>query len=137
VMRRHLNAGYDGTGAASFSAFAARGAGVRKLLERESELAAVRSGVGRGRLLVVEGGVGLGKTAILDAASAAARRSGRLVLGARGSELERDFAFGVVRQLFEGIAPAHPMTSERPCSGGRLDPRQVSRRRDGASRVAE
>jgi len=107
-MRRHLNAGYDGTGAASFSAFAARGAGVRKLLERESELAAVRSGVGRGRLLVVEGGVGLGKTAILDAASAAARRSGRLVLGARGSELERDFAFGVVRQLFEGYCAGAP-----------------------------
>ncbi|MGO9419324.1 AAA family ATPase, partial [Roseiarcus sp.] len=55
----------------------------------------------RGGLLIVEGGAGLGKTAMLNAACAIASRERRLVLRARGSDLESDFAFGVVRQLFE------------------------------------
>ncbi len=71
------------------------------LLERKSELAAIRSLMRRGGLLIVEGGAGLGKTAMLNAACAMASRERRLVLRARGSDLERDFALGVVRQLFE------------------------------------
>jgi predicted ATPase len=55
----------------------------------------------RGGLLIVDGGAGLGKTAMLSAACAIASRERRLVLRARGSDLERDFALGVVRQLFE------------------------------------
>jgi DNA-binding CsgD family transcriptional regulator len=74
---------------------------VIKLLERKSELAAIRAIVRRGGLMVVEGGSGLGKTALLDRACAAASRERRLVLQARGSDLERDFALGIVRQLFE------------------------------------
>jgi DNA-binding CsgD family transcriptional regulator len=76
-------------------------AGVIKLLERESELATVRAFARRGGVLVVEGRAGVGKTAILDAACIQARRVGRLVLRARGSDLESGFAFGIVRQLFE------------------------------------
>jgi len=72
-----------------------------KLLERKSELAVIRSLMRHGGLLIVEGGAGLGKTAMLDAACAIASRERRLILRARGSDLERDFAFGVVRQLFE------------------------------------
>ena len=72
-----------------------------RLLERELELAGVRAFVRRGGVLVVEGRAGMGKTAILDATCIAAQRQGRLVLRARGSELESDFAFGIARQLLE------------------------------------
>jgi DNA-binding CsgD family transcriptional regulator len=51
--------------------------------------------------VVIEGPAGIGKTALLAAARIAAADSGMRVLRSRGTELERDFAFGVVRQLFE------------------------------------
>src|SRR6266550_8764591 len=77
-----------------------------QLLERseelariESVLAAARSGLGT--FAVVEGPAGIGKTALLAAARTAAADGGMRVLRSRGTELERDFAFGVVRQLFE------------------------------------
>jgi len=76
-------------------------AGVSNLLERKSELAAIRALMRRGGLVIVDAGAGLGKTAMLGAACAIASRERRLVLRARGSDLERDFALGVVRQLFE------------------------------------
>jgi MoxR-like ATPase len=56
---------------------------VAKLLERESELAAIRSVLRRSGALVVEGHAGIGKTAILEAACLAASRRQRLVLRAR------------------------------------------------------
>jgi DNA-binding CsgD family transcriptional regulator len=76
------------------------------LLERGDELARIESALagaraGRGTFVVIEGPAGIGKTALLDAARAAALASGMRVLRSRGTELERDFAFGVVRQLFE------------------------------------
>ena len=51
--------------------------------------------------MVIEGPAGIGKTALLAAARTAAADEGMRVLRSRGAELERDFAFGVVRQLFE------------------------------------
>ena len=72
-----------------------------KLIERTAELATIRALLGRGGLLVVEGGAGVGKTALLDTASAIAAQKRRIVYRARGSDLECDFAFGIVRQLFE------------------------------------
>jgi DNA-binding CsgD family transcriptional regulator/tetratricopeptide (TPR) repeat protein len=75
---------------------------VEKLLERERELAAVAELLERGGgVLVVEGGVGLGKTSLLDVGGGLADGLGYEILRARGSALEADFAFGVVRQLFE------------------------------------
>ena len=75
---------------------------VEKLLEREGELAAVEELLGRGGgPLMVEGGVGVGKTSLVEAACRRAEWLGYEVLLARGSELEAEFAFGVVRQLFE------------------------------------
>jgi DNA-binding CsgD family transcriptional regulator len=72
------------------------------LLEREHELAAVEELLERaGALLVVEGGAGVGKTTLLETACRRAAALGFEVLIARGSELEAEFAFGVVRQLFE------------------------------------
>ena len=52
-------------------------------------------------MLVVEGAAGIGKTALVEEACARAEGRGRVVLRARGSDLEAGFAFGVVRQLFE------------------------------------
>ena len=77
-----------------------------QLLDRSKELARIESALaearsGRGRLVVVEGPAGIGKTALLAAARTAAADRGMRVLRSRGTELEREFAFGVVRQLFE------------------------------------
>src|SRR5262245_3110048 len=77
------------------------------LLEREAELEAVEElirAAGRGgRLLAIEGPPGIGKTALVAAARQEAQAAGLLVLSARGSELERAFSYGVVRQLFEPL----------------------------------
>jgi DNA-binding CsgD family transcriptional regulator len=83
-----------------------RVAAAATLLERNDELGRIESALddactGRGRFLVVEGPAGIGKTALLAAARAAAADRGMVVLRSRGTELERDFAFGVVLQLFE------------------------------------
>jgi DNA-binding CsgD family transcriptional regulator len=76
-----------------------------ELLERDAELAAVDALIGAtpggGRLLVIEGPPGIGKTSLMAEARARGQQAGMRVLGARGSELERAFSYGVVRQLFE------------------------------------
>ena len=75
-----------------------------QLLEREAELTALRSLLdgardGYGGTALVEAPAGQGKTTLLRALRAGA--GGMRVLSATGAELERDFAFGIVRQLFE------------------------------------
>ena len=75
---------------------------VGTLHEREREVAAVEELLdGRGRMLLLEGRAGIGKTSLLEVACSRAAELGFEVLRARGSELESGFAFGVVRQLFE------------------------------------
>jgi DNA-binding NarL/FixJ family response regulator len=75
---------------------------MKELLEREFELAAIEQLLGRRNgMLAVEVGAGIGKTSLLEEACRAAQEIGYDVLRARGSELEADFAFGIVRQLFE------------------------------------
>src|SRR5262245_28870377 len=78
---------------------------VDPLLERESELAAldelVAGAAGPGRLLAIQAPPGIGKTSLILEARSRARDAGRIVLTARGSELESRFSYGVVRQLFE------------------------------------
>jgi hypothetical protein len=75
---------------------------VKELLERERELVAVEELLKRrSGILTVEVGVGIGKTSLVQAACRRAQELGYDVLSARGSELEADFAFGAVRQLFE------------------------------------
>lgn len=75
------------------------------LLERDPELAAIEDLIGGvaegGRLLAIEGPPGIGKTALIGEAKARGRRAGLQVFGARGTEFERSFSYGVVRQLFE------------------------------------
>ena len=92
---------------------AAPGDGV--LLERQGELASVAArveaaGAGEGGVLVVEGPAGIGKTRLLDAARAAAADGGLRVLSARASPLEREFGFGIVRDL---LAPVLRDPAER------------------------
>src|SRR5437773_3516238 len=81
----------------------ARHAGlVGSLREREHEVAAVEDLLeGRGRMLLLKGRAGIGKTSLVEVACSRAAGFGHEVLRARGSELESGFAFGVVRQLFE------------------------------------
>ena len=83
------------------------------LLERDRELAAVTAVVdaaaaGRGGTVWIEGPAGIGKTRLVGAAREHARRRGVQVLTARAGELEREFAFGVVRGLFEPAVTAQP-----------------------------
>ena len=77
------------------------------LLERDTELGALEdlfgSGDAGGLLLAIEGPPGIGKTALMAEAKSRGGEAGMRVLGARGSELERSFSFGVVRQLFEPL----------------------------------
>ena len=51
--------------------------------------------------ILIEGPAGIGKSRLLLEAARLATSSGARVLSARGSQLERSFAFGAVRQLFE------------------------------------
>jgi DNA-binding CsgD family transcriptional regulator/tetratricopeptide (TPR) repeat protein len=84
------------------------------LLEREAQVAALaalagaaRSGAGR--FVVIEGSAGIGKTRLLAEARAIAGSAGMRVLAARGGEFEGEFAYGIVRQLFEPLlASASP-----------------------------
>src|SRR4051812_14896030 len=97
-----------GEGAAATTPARSRPAGRSALLERDSQLerlgaALDESRAGHGRLVVVEGHGGLGKSQLLGAARGFARGTGMAVLDARASELERDFAFGVALQLLEPI----------------------------------
>ena len=76
-----------------------------ELLERERELADLNAMVaeacaGAGRLAVIEAAAGLGKTRLVQAARERGRAAGMQVLAARATELERDFPFALVRQLF-------------------------------------
>jgi DNA-binding CsgD family transcriptional regulator len=93
------------------------------MLEREAEmatldaiLAAARDG--EGRLVVVEGSAGIGKTRLLAETRKLAEVGEFDVLTARGGELEGEFAFGIVRQLFEAqLAAATPDVRAELLSG--------------------
>jgi predicted ATPase len=100
---------------------AARSArGEEELIERTGELDALEASVmaaaaGEGSLLVIEGHAGLGKSRLMTAVIAEARRARMLRLRARPGRFERDFPFGVVRRLFEpvfaGLSPARGRSS--------------------------
>jgi DNA-binding CsgD family transcriptional regulator/RecA/RadA recombinase len=77
------------------------------LIGREQELAALTDALGAagegGRIVVVEGEAGVGKTVLLATLTAAARAAGTTVLRARGGELERGEGFGIARRLLERV----------------------------------
>ncbi|WP_370154052.1 AAA family ATPase [Streptacidiphilus sp. EB129] len=78
------------------------------LLERSSQLGALEGAArearaGRGQVVLVRAGAGMGKTALLDAWAAVQRPREIRVVSASGADLERDFAFAVLRQLTEPL----------------------------------
>ena len=81
---------------------------ITSLLERESEIEEITALIdathgGGGRLLLVEGPPGIGKTQLLDATRSFSAAQGMTLLSARASELDREYPFGIVRQLFEPL----------------------------------
>jgi AAA ATPase domain len=95
------------------------------LLEREHELAdfgrvltAARGA--RGRVILVEGDAGIGKTSLLQAASETAAAAGLRCLRARASELERETAAGTLGRR-----------SRRGCGSRTAAARTPSQRRRG------
>lgn len=76
----------------------------REVTAIQERLAAARAG--HGGVVTIEAAAGLGKTRLLTHASERAGADGFTTLSARGSELERQFAFGVVRQLYEPLLDA-------------------------------
>ncbi|HEY6006179.1 MAG TPA: AAA family ATPase [Anaeromyxobacter sp.] len=93
--------------------------GAQALLERDAALARIDQRLheaiaGGGSLLLLEGPAGIGKTRLVLAAGRRGRELGLTTLSARGSELERDFAYGLVRQLFEAplVAASPPEQAE-------------------------
>ncbi|MGE4121248.1 MAG: AAA family ATPase [Solirubrobacterales bacterium] len=78
-------------------------------MERDDELAAVADALdeacrdGQGGTLLIEGLPGVGKTSLLGELGRRAENDGYQVLRARGSEMERDFGYGLVRQLLGAL----------------------------------
>ncbi len=79
-----------------------------RLIEREPELEAIArllraAAGGEGGFGLIEGAPGIGKSALISASRLSAEAQGFTVISARGRELEIDFPFGVVRQLFDPV----------------------------------
>ncbi|WP_042429991.1 helix-turn-helix transcriptional regulator, partial [Streptacidiphilus anmyonensis] len=93
------------------------------LLDRAEQLAVVERAAaaaraGRGAVVLVRAGAGLGKTSLLNAWAGAEQARGMRVVRADGGELEQDFAFSVLRQLADPLlARAGRAGRERLLSG--------------------
>ncbi|MBV9809595.1 MAG: AAA family ATPase [Solirubrobacterales bacterium] len=99
------------------------GRGPVGLIERDRELAALdglleAASGSDGGILLLEGPAGIGKSALLAAVADRARVAGMLVLSGRGGELEREFGFGLVRQLFERRLATIPASRRRTLLSG-------------------
>ena len=94
-----------------------------RLVERADELATLTelvesAYVGAGRFGVIVGDAGIGKTTLVSEVRLAAELRGMEVLQARGGELEHDFSYGIVRQLFESRLAAISPEERRKALGG-------------------
>lgn len=79
-----------------------------ELLERDADLSRLEvllkhAAAGEGRLVLLEGEAGIGKTSLLRAVDRLALQDGFTVLRGRGAQLEQAFPHGIVRQLFEPL----------------------------------
>jgi DNA-binding SARP family transcriptional activator/predicted ATPase len=92
-------------------------AGIRRLVGREAELgellAAWESAGSGGRLLVIEGEAGIGKTRLVEELAARVASSGGETLGMRGREGESELAYGLIAEALRHILARDP-------SAGRL-----------------
>jgi DNA-binding CsgD family transcriptional regulator len=96
------------------------------LLERERELVALTARTdatrrGEGALAVIAGAAGTGKSTLLAKAMRYARESGLTVCRARGSELEQELPFGLIRQLLEPFVAAAPPERQGQLFSGAAD----------------
>ena len=100
------------------------------LLERDAQRAELEEllralALGHGALVLVEGPAGIGKTEVLRLAQSMAASHELEALQGKGGELEREFPFGVARQLFEPVlVRATPAQREELLAGaaGRARP---------------
>lgn len=99
------------------------GSAGRAPLERGRELTALEDAIAAasasdGRVVLLEGVGGIGKTLLLTHATQRAQAAGMTVLRARGGELEQQFPFGVALQLFEPhLSSASPRERRRILAG--------------------
>ncbi|MDJ0460169.1 LuxR family transcriptional regulator [Streptomyces sp. H27-C3] len=96
---------------------------MRPLLHRTKELDLITGSMdaarhGGGSMVVVTGGMGMGRTALLRALPALAERRGTRVVTASGAVHERDFDFGVLSQLLTPLLPGTAVA----LPGDRADP---------------
>src|SRR4051812_16743048 len=93
------------------------------LVDRDGELDLLAAALdtassGTGSLVVIAGAAGTGKSALSAVAAERARARGVAVRSGRGSELEQELSFGVIRQLFEvPVRSAPTVDRERLLSG--------------------
>ena len=110
------------------------------LLEREQEMAALGAALedaaaGRGRAVSIEANAGLGKTHLLRAARELAAGTDFDVRSGRATELERDFPFALVRQLF-GARVAGSSAAEREALLEGAEPARAALGLDSGSDLA-
>lgn len=88
------------------------------LHERDRELAMLDQAVvdsksGEARLVLIEGAAGIGKSRLLLEARKMGEAAGFNVVTARGNEFEREYPFGVVRQLVGSVGLGEAATGDR------------------------
>ncbi|MEU6391680.1 AAA family ATPase [Streptomyces sp. NPDC046939] len=93
------------------------------LLEREHEVSVLSGAVrqaaaGRSGLLLVDGPVGVGKSALMRRLGEEGRYVGLRVLAVRCDPEERASAFGVVRRLLRPLSADSAVPEYEPCSDG-------------------
>lgn len=91
---------------------------VTVLLERDDEVVAIGTLLSAGGVMLIEGGAGIGKTALVDAACSRGSEQGLRVLRAQATELEAGFPFGVVRQLLERLVWGRAMEDRAVLTSG-------------------
>jgi len=109
-----------------------------RLWDREAELAEIsralaRAHGGEAGLLVLRGPAGIGKSALLQDAQRLAEEIGLVVLRARAAPVEREYPYGVVRQLFEPVLARGGPRAASLLSGAAAGARDVLGDAPGAS----
>jgi predicted ATPase len=100
------------------------------LLDRDAEVSAIAAAIAlaparTGGVLVVRGPAGIGKSSLLRVAVRLAEEQGVTVLRARAAPFEREFPYGVVRQLFEPVLALGDLPLEDVFAGAASGARAV------------